>query len=283
MQTSKDKHFRYYDLPTGMSIEQMEHHWKHGMDYGSTGKESSVPFKQELFRTPPEFITRLREMSRKGKEDSDRMALEEAGMRKIVWGDPERMLEEGDQREPGRTEDLHSISATEESVESLGSDSNIPVSSKREPSGVVRDSVQDVIAQMTASISPEAVLKLQAWRAEVAASKPKPNRSTSPQSKTRNQHKPSLAARLRSARCGTPSPPVFSTFPTPDIDKRKVKPSPHEERLASWRDTPHQTPFTERKAQADAQKTQKIPSESTPATPSTSDDPKDDVKDGVNR
>jgi hypothetical protein len=68
----------------------MPNRWK-AMNFGGTQLDPSsvTSFDPKFFQRPPRHIEALRKLSRAGRADTERMALEDEGVAKVVWGEPE--------------------------------------------------------------------------------------------------------------------------------------------------------------------------------------------------
>lgn len=81
----KTRQFPVWSLPAGVGYEQMEEHWQ-TLKISSTSKSE---YKSGHFRPPSKRIEQLRALARSGREESHRLAMENAGKSKVVWGVPE--------------------------------------------------------------------------------------------------------------------------------------------------------------------------------------------------
>ncbi|KIL67829.1 hypothetical protein M378DRAFT_177093 [Amanita muscaria Koide BX008] len=81
---AKERQFRAYNFPTGVDASEMPEFWA-GLNFGRAGGKSRVAYRTEHFQSASASIQRLRELSRAGREESDRIAAVEAGKPKIVY------------------------------------------------------------------------------------------------------------------------------------------------------------------------------------------------------
>ncbi|KAF8631808.1 hypothetical protein AX17_005023 [Amanita inopinata Kibby_2008] len=89
LQAAKERQFRAYNFPSGVDASEMPEFWA-GLNFGGKAQSESGPvYKLENFRAANRSIERLREMSRAGREELDRIAAQEAGKPKIVYGQSE--------------------------------------------------------------------------------------------------------------------------------------------------------------------------------------------------
>lgn len=58
-----------------------------GLKFGGVEAESEAKYRTEQFRSASESIKRLREVSRAGREEMERIAAIETGKRKVVYGE----------------------------------------------------------------------------------------------------------------------------------------------------------------------------------------------------
>ncbi len=87
-QASRLRQFMYWNLPAGVSEEDIQRHWG-SINYGGPASKSpKAPLNPKLFRKPDKRIDALRTLAKKGKLETDRLALEHAVKRNIVWGQP---------------------------------------------------------------------------------------------------------------------------------------------------------------------------------------------------
>jgi hypothetical protein len=85
---AKDRQFRAWSLPAGVSYEQMAEHWD-TLKFGPSSKD--VAYKSSYVRAPGKNIEQLRELARSGRDETQRLMAENAGKGKIVWGVPEEL------------------------------------------------------------------------------------------------------------------------------------------------------------------------------------------------
>lgn len=87
LQTAQGRQFRAFLFPTGVDATEMPEFWA-GLNFGGE-KSSEVAYKGEHFRQASWSIRQLREVSRAGKKELNRIAMQEAGKPKIVFGKSE--------------------------------------------------------------------------------------------------------------------------------------------------------------------------------------------------
>ncbi|KAF8895406.1 mitochondrial protein Pet127-domain-containing protein [Infundibulicybe gibba] len=89
LNVAKERQFRAYNLPTGVGAEEMAEFWGNLNFGGQPTPEGDEPalYKPENFKTAGRSIQRLRSIARAGREESERLALEEAGRPKSVLGE----------------------------------------------------------------------------------------------------------------------------------------------------------------------------------------------------
>jgi hypothetical protein len=86
---AKDRQFRAWSLPAGVDYDEMPKRWKN-FKFGSKNLE----YKSSYFRQPSKNIEQLRQLARAGRYETQRLAIENAGKSKVVWGVPELMEDE---------------------------------------------------------------------------------------------------------------------------------------------------------------------------------------------
>ena len=79
----RDRQFRAWALPSGISVEDMAEHWD-TLKFGENAKD--VAFNPAYVQSPGFGIQKLRELARAGREDTDKLTMENAGKAKVVWG-----------------------------------------------------------------------------------------------------------------------------------------------------------------------------------------------------
>lgn len=102
---ARERQWRAYSLPPGVSVEEMEEIWNQ-LDFGgkrrqvegtsevssgdseSTSSPSST-FSPSFFAAPSRNVELLRELSMKGKVDMELMSEKANGRPKLIWGEPE--------------------------------------------------------------------------------------------------------------------------------------------------------------------------------------------------
>ncbi|KAJ7288412.1 mitochondrial protein Pet127-domain-containing protein [Mycena rebaudengoi] len=94
LEKCKDRKFRAYSIPSGVSYEQLPAYW-HGLNFGGEdgallvdALDDSRPFDYSKFRPPSATVERYRELARQGREFSEMMEQMEAGRKKVVLGEP---------------------------------------------------------------------------------------------------------------------------------------------------------------------------------------------------
>ncbi|PFH53954.1 hypothetical protein AMATHDRAFT_136395 [Amanita thiersii Skay4041] len=92
---AKERQFRAYNFPSGVDASEMPEFWARLNFGGKPPSENEAPYDEEYFRTANRQVQQLREMSRRGREEANRIAAEEAGKPKIVYGHGRPWLEEG--------------------------------------------------------------------------------------------------------------------------------------------------------------------------------------------
>lgn len=85
-----EKQYRAWSLPSGVGYKDMRQLWPN-LKFGSTSKD--VKYKSCYFRRPSENILQLRQLARAGREETQRMAIENAGKRKVVWGVADEVID----------------------------------------------------------------------------------------------------------------------------------------------------------------------------------------------
>ncbi|KAA1469832.1 Pet127-domain-containing protein [Dentipellis sp. KUC8613] len=82
----KERQFRSYSLPTGISLDAMEARWADlSFDKNRT---SDVAFDPRLWRPARGNVMRLRQLAQAGREETERAMLDERERPKVVWGEP---------------------------------------------------------------------------------------------------------------------------------------------------------------------------------------------------
>ncbi|KAF7978478.1 hypothetical protein HWV62_45609 [Athelia sp. TMB] len=79
----RDRQFRAWALPSGISVEDMAEHWD-TLKFGENAKD--VAFNPAYVQSPGFGIQKLRELARTGREDTEKLTIENAGKAKVVWG-----------------------------------------------------------------------------------------------------------------------------------------------------------------------------------------------------
>jgi hypothetical protein len=89
LQAAKLRQFREYIIPTG--VENVKEWWEQLNFSGAPSKdgEPSVPYNKKNFAHPDDRIRKLRSLSRFGRDETEKLALEEFGKPKYVLGEPE--------------------------------------------------------------------------------------------------------------------------------------------------------------------------------------------------
>lgn len=62
--------------------------WVTDLDFAGKGAPPELA-KPSVFRPPGDFIKHLRHLSHRGKKETERLELAEAGKAKVIWGNPE--------------------------------------------------------------------------------------------------------------------------------------------------------------------------------------------------
>jgi len=88
---AEDRKVRAYNLPTGMDINAMRAVWDQ-IDYGKKGSangggEIQSGFDPTSFKAASSNVEKLRALSRKGKEDAERIEIRMQGRPKVILGD----------------------------------------------------------------------------------------------------------------------------------------------------------------------------------------------------
>ena len=148
---ARDRQWRAYSLPPGVSVEEMEDIWNQ-LDFGgrqrqadevskasssdggsassltpssSEGEEKESTFHPSFFSPPSKSVELLRELSMRGKVEMELMLEQTKGRPKLIWGEPEAYI---DHRElegvPTATE---VVEASEMSEEPLVRCEGVPV------------------------------------------------------------------------------------------------------------------------------------------------------------
>ncbi|KAF8349333.1 mitochondrial protein Pet127-domain-containing protein [Amanita rubescens] len=95
----KARQFRAFFFPAGIDENEMPEFWAN-LNFGGENSESQAAYNVEQFREPSGMVQRLRKVSRADKIESDRIAVQEAGKPKIVYGQNESwvapVVERGD-------------------------------------------------------------------------------------------------------------------------------------------------------------------------------------------
>jgi len=91
---AKDRQFRAYNLPSGVTLEQMAEFWKNLNFSGNVAEAGLADYNPDNFRAASRNVELLRSIARAGKEETERLELEEAGKPKIVLGEPESLSDE---------------------------------------------------------------------------------------------------------------------------------------------------------------------------------------------
>lgn len=111
---ARERQWRAYSLPPGVSVEDMEEIWNQ-LDYGGKRRQleasssdsgsasSSAPpssterestFDPSFFSRPSKNIELLRELSTKGKVEMELMLEKAKGQPKLIWGEPEAYIDQ---------------------------------------------------------------------------------------------------------------------------------------------------------------------------------------------
>lgn len=115
---ARDRQWRAYSLPPGVSVEEMEDIWNQ-LDFGkrrqveetpktSFGDKENAPscapflpseergstFDPSYFSPPSRNVRLLRELSMKGKIDMESMFDKAKGQPKLIWGEPEVYIDQ---------------------------------------------------------------------------------------------------------------------------------------------------------------------------------------------
>ena len=116
---AKDRQWRAYSLPPGVSVEEMEEIWNQldfggkqrrlegwsesgGSGYASSSRphssveEKESTFDPSFFAPPSKNVELLRELSMKGKADMELMSEKAKGQPKLIWGEPEAYIDQVD-------------------------------------------------------------------------------------------------------------------------------------------------------------------------------------------
>ncbi|TFK28014.1 Pet127-domain-containing protein [Coprinopsis marcescibilis] len=72
-------------IPTGIEPSKLEEFWT-TLDHSGKIPEGKYAFDPSMFVEPPQGIQRLRELSRKGKEETDKISELYEGEPKVIWG-----------------------------------------------------------------------------------------------------------------------------------------------------------------------------------------------------
>lgn len=88
LRSAQKRQFREYLIPSGVSEDSMAEWWER-LKFGDGHEEASSPFDLRNFRHPSAAIRKLRNVSRSGREESDRLAAEEFGKPTYVLGETE--------------------------------------------------------------------------------------------------------------------------------------------------------------------------------------------------
>ena len=87
----KERQFRAWCLPTGVSMKEMAERW-HALDFGGKkieGTSEDIPFDPSLFRKANRITKELRAIARAGRDETKRMTKLCEGTKKIVLGEAE--------------------------------------------------------------------------------------------------------------------------------------------------------------------------------------------------
>jgi len=111
---AKERQWRAYSLPPGVSVEEMEEIWDQidfggrrrqleGMPEASSGDSGSAPssvaekgstFDPSYFLPPSKHVKELRELSVKGKVEMELMLEKAKGRPKLIWGEAEAYIDQ---------------------------------------------------------------------------------------------------------------------------------------------------------------------------------------------
>lgn len=85
-QAALEKQRAVFDLPTGVSIEQMAEVWE-AMDFGGgdASEAAQSTFSPERFREPRSSVLALRKLAQRGKEQTDSERKRYANEPKVIW------------------------------------------------------------------------------------------------------------------------------------------------------------------------------------------------------
>ncbi|KAG5651235.1 hypothetical protein H0H81_009354 [Sphagnurus paluster] len=111
LQGAKDRQFRFYDIPTGFDTESMGQFWD---NLSFNGQSPAGEYNPSNFREAGARVMHLRQMARSGREETVRIAAEEAGKTKVwLGGEVEAGLTQ--EVDPGEAEVMREV-AREEGV-----------------------------------------------------------------------------------------------------------------------------------------------------------------------
>lgn len=128
MSAAKGRQFRSWSTPAGVEYEDLPQFWQESLNFDLNSKDSE--YQSNYFRLPSHSIEKLRRLARAGRAETERLAAENAGKRKVVWGVPE---------EPVVDEDADGRELAEESIEDI-----VAISDNDAPSTVVIQHPADV-------------------------------------------------------------------------------------------------------------------------------------------
>ncbi|KAF5382603.1 hypothetical protein D9615_002963 [Tricholomella constricta] len=84
LKAAKDRQFRFYDIPTGWDAQSVGQFWTNLSFNGQMPRENGGEYTPSNFRVAGKRIQYLRAVARSGREETERIASEEMG-RKKVW------------------------------------------------------------------------------------------------------------------------------------------------------------------------------------------------------
>ena len=90
---AKERQFRAWCLPTGVSLREMSERWQ-ALDFGGKRGEEAreTAFDPSYFRKPNRQLQELRALARAGRDETEALMAE--GRKKVVWGEPHGAAEE---------------------------------------------------------------------------------------------------------------------------------------------------------------------------------------------
>jgi hypothetical protein len=108
LSAAKGRQFRAWSVPAGVEHEDLPQFWQESLNFDLNSEDAE--YQSKYFRQPTSNVKNLRQLARAGRAETERLAVENAGKRKVVWGVPD---------EPAEHEDADGRELAEESTEDI--------------------------------------------------------------------------------------------------------------------------------------------------------------------